>query len=79
MEPLQLGVFLLMWHQELQEIRQAAARYGLSISETNPVEFGNLMLFRLEATYFGQNMENQMMYPKCMDLKPHLKVEENFA
>ena len=40
-----------------------------------------LLLVRLEpeANYFVQNMENQVMHSNCMDLKPSLKLEQNFA
>ena len=38
-----------------------------------------LLGVRLEANYFGKDMENQVMHSNCMDLKPSLKLEQNFA
>ena len=34
---------------------------------------------RLEANYFGQDMENQVMHSNFMDPKPSLTLEQNFA
>jgi hypothetical protein len=38
-----------------------------------------LLGVRLEANYFGQDMENQVMHSNCMDPKPSLTLEQNFA
>ena len=54
--------------------------YVLAVDMDLVVDMGRRLLgVRLEANYFGQDMENQVMHSNCMDLKPSLKLEQNFA
>ena len=43
------------------------------------VDMGLRLGDRLEASYFGQDMDNQVMHSNCMDPKPSLTLEQNFA
>ena len=54
--------------------------YVLAVDMDLVVAMGRRLLgVRLEANYFGKDMENQVMHSNCMDLKPSLKLEQNFA
>ena len=54
--------------------------YVLAVDMDLVVDMGRRLLgVRLEANYFGQDMEIQVMHSNCIDLKPSLKLEQNFA
>ena len=54
--------------------------FVLAVDMDLVVDMGRLLLgVRLEANYFGQDMENQVMHSNCMDPKPSLTLEQNFA
>ena len=53
--------------------------FVLAVDMDPVVDIGLRYGVRLEANYFGQDMENQVMHSNCMDPKPSLTLEQNFA
>jgi len=53
--------------------------FVLAVDMDLVADMDRLLGVRLEANYFGQDMENQVMHSKCMDPKPNLTLEQNFA